>query len=432
MSNVAPPSLSSPTQQQHQQQAMMMRMMFSWPAALTLALVVYVTACSFLRFRRLRGLHARFKYPDRESLSRMTAEDAQAIVHTMSSWECPLFFDLALRYALFKTYAVDSVASLLVAVSDLARPRQAPKRYEDTEVIFTAFAQYHPSSPLLHQAVARMNWLHAPYIKSGKITNEDLVYVLYTAMVEPIRFFRLYEWRAMSEMEEAAQCTLWKNIGDMMEIDFASVLGKSRWTDSLEFRDDVTQWACRYEADHLRPGPEAERLGEVLIDLLLSAYPKIARPFGYQLVLVLLGERLRFAFGFPEPGVAVTAFAYSMLLLRKLFLRFLALPRRNPIKYLADGPNPKTGRIAHNRYLKEPWYTPTTWASRWGPTALATRAYGGLVPGDKPEMMPEGFRWEDLGPLGKMGKGAEEMATLGQRVSKVAGRKCPFSAAVGA
>ncbi len=143
-----------------------------------------------------------------------------------------------------------------------------------------------------------MNYLHAPYIKSGRITNEDLVYVLYTAMVEPIRFFRLFEWRAMSEMEEAAQCTLWKYVGDMMEIDYAAVLGKDRWADALEFRDDVTRWACKYEEVHVRPSPEVERLGEVLIDLLLSAYPQMARPLGYQLVLVLLGEKLRYAFRF--------------------------------------------------------------------------------------------------------------------------------------
>ncbi|KAJ6446654.1 C6 finger domain-containing protein [Purpureocillium lavendulum] len=405
----------------------------SWSAAFALALVAYASACSFLRFRRFKDIHGRFPYPDRASLSRMTNEDAQAIVHSMSSWECPLFFDLGLRYALFKTYAVDSIASLLVAVSDLAQPDQAPKRYEDTEIIFVAFAQFHPNSPLLHQAVGRMNYLHAPYIKSGKITNEDLVYVLYTAMVEPIRFFRLYEWRAMSEMEEAAQCTLWKYVGDMMEINYAAVLGKNQWRDALEFRDDVTRWACKYEEDHVRPSAEVERLGEVLIDLLLSAYPKAARPLGYQLVLVLLGEKLRYAFRLPEPGVAVTAFAYSLLLLRKLFLRFLALPRRNPLKYLSDAPDPKTGRMSHNRYLKEPWYTPATWSSRWGPVALATRAYGGIVPGDKPELKPEGFLWEDVGPRGKMGKGAEESANLGQRAGRpIQGRTSTTTAAPGA
>ena len=46
--------------------------------------------------------------------------------------------------------------------------------------------------------------------------------------------------------------------------------------------------------------------------------------------------------------------------------------------------------MAHTRYLKEPWYTPATWSARWG-------------------------------------KGADEAAELGQRVSRVAERKCPFS-----
>ncbi|PNY20893.1 Uncharacterized protein TCAP_07311 [Tolypocladium capitatum] len=400
-----------------------------WTVALGLVFITYATACSLLRFRRLNDIRSRYNFPDRASFSRMTHADAQAIVYDISSLEFPLLYDLALRYALFKTYAIENIAKLLVSVSDLAKSDQAPKRYEDTEVLFSCFSHFPPSSPLLHKAVARMNYLHAPYIKSDRILNQDLLYVLYTAMVEPIRFMRLYEWRSLTEMEVAAQATLWKCIGDMMGIDYATLLGKNEWNDAIEFMEDVTRWGCKYEDSYMLPLPEVQHLGTVLVDLLLSAYPKTVRPLGYQILLVILGERMRYAFGFPEPGVATSAFTYVLLLSRQIFIRYLSLPRFSRVRYVAD-PDPKTGRMHHTRYLKEPWYAPATRWARWGPVALVTRATGGMVPGDGgAEMKPEGFLFEDIGPRYKMGKGVEQMAQMEEQVRVVTTRtgSCPFA-----
>lgn len=47
-------------------------------------------------------MRRRFNYPDRESLSRMTNEDAQKIVHAVSVYEFPMLYDLSLKYAIFK------------------------------------------------------------------------------------------------------------------------------------------------------------------------------------------------------------------------------------------------------------------------------------------------------------------------------------------
>ncbi|POR38739.1 Uncharacterized protein TPAR_01053 [Tolypocladium paradoxum] len=420
----------------------------SWAVGFGLFFVAYATVCSVLRFRRLNDIRSRYNFPDRASFSRMTHADAQAIIYTVFSFEFPLFYDLALRYALFKTYAIENIAKLLVSVSDLAKSSQAPKRYEDTEIIFAwyislsilrsgtllmltllSFALFPPSSPLLHKAVARMNYLHAPYIKSKRILNQDLLYVLYTAMVEPIRFIRLYEWRSLTELEVAAQATLWKYIGDMMGIDYAEQLGKNEWNDSIEFMEDVTRWACKYEDSYMLPLPEVQHIGAVLVDLLLSAYPKTMRPLGYQMILVLMGEKMRYAFGFQEPGVAISALTYVLLLSRQIFIRYLALPRLSPMRYVAD-PDPKTGRMHHTHYLKEPWYTPATMWARWGPVAWVTRAAGGMIPGDGgAEMKPEGFLFEDLGPRCQMGQGYEETAQMEEQVRLVTTRTgtCPFS-----
>jgi hypothetical protein len=141
-----------------------------------------------------------------------------------------------------------------------------------------------------------MNFLHSPYIKTNKILNHDLLYVLWASMSEPVRFMRLYEWRELDPMEIAAVGQLWKYIGEMMEIDYKAELGKDQWKDGIEFMDDVTEWAMKYEDEAMKPLPESEQLGKVLIDLLLSAYPEAVGPMARSSVLVLMGDRLRHAF----------------------------------------------------------------------------------------------------------------------------------------
>lgn len=93
-------------------------------------------------------------------------------------------------------------------------------------------------------------------------------------------------------MELAALATLWKYIGEMMEIDYAEQLGKGEWKDGIEFMADVTRWALGYEDNHMRPVLEVQHMGKMLVDLLVCAYPKAMRPLGYQML------RMRYAFGY--------------------------------------------------------------------------------------------------------------------------------------
>ncbi len=75
-----------------------------------------------------------------------------------------------------------------------------------------------------------------------------------------------------------------------------------------------------------------------------------------------------------------TSAAYAALLIRRLFMRYLALPRLTSIVYISE-PDPKTGRIQHYEYLLEPYYQSPTFWNRWGPIALLTRLLGDTSPG---------------------------------------------------
>ncbi|OTA08042.1 hypothetical protein A9Z42_0089650 [Trichoderma parareesei] len=389
---------------------------------------LYAVLCSSLRFRRLRTMRKRLNYPDRESLSRMTNEDAQKIVYYLSIYEFPVLYDFSLRYAIFKTYAIDNIGNLLYRVSDLARPNEASKRYDDTQVLFAGYVNFPPGSEALAKSVARTNFLHQPYRQCGKISNGDMLYVLFESMHEPVRWMRLYEWREMADMEVAAIATLWKYIGEMMDIDYKAELGKDQWKDGIDFMDDVAAWAAEYENKHLGPSPDIAKLGQVLVELMLSAYPRFSRAPGYKILMVLMGERMRHAFGFTEPGIVESVIAYSLLLTRKLFIRYLCLPRIVPATFISE-PDPVTGRIKHYHFLKDPWYAPATFWARWGPEGLFRRACGLKVAGDGGEaMLPDGFLFEDIGPRNKMGKGVEETARLAKAAqSKVSASACPFA-----
>lgn len=166
----------------------------------------------------------------------------------------------------------------------------------DADCTSLSYAEFPPGSEYLAKSVARTNFLHAPYRQSGKISNADMLYVLFESMYQPVRFMRLYEWREMSDMEVAAVATFWKYIGEMMEIDYEAELGKKEWKDGIEFMEDVERWAIEYENKHLGPSPEIGKLGTVLVELLLSAYPKFSREPGYKILMVLMGERMRDAF----------------------------------------------------------------------------------------------------------------------------------------
>lgn len=74
----------------------------SWRTILIVSSVSYVALCSLLRFRRINNVRSRYNFPDRESLSRMSNQEAHEILKVIVYFEFPTFYDLALRFALFR------------------------------------------------------------------------------------------------------------------------------------------------------------------------------------------------------------------------------------------------------------------------------------------------------------------------------------------
>ncbi|ROV89131.1 hypothetical protein VSDG_08889 [Cytospora chrysosperma] len=385
--------------------------------------------CSVFRFKHEKAMLQRFGYINRASMAKMTNDDAQKILEDIMSYEFPLLYKVSLQYALFKTYSFSTVSTMLAATKSFSDATSAPKRYEDTTIIFAEFSLNPPTSERCITAIARMNHLHSPYKKAGKISNADMLYTLAVAVMEPIRFFRLYEWRALNDMEICAIGTFWKSIGDAMEIEYKGYLSKEAWTDGIEFVEDITRWAKGYEVEAMNPHPENRKLADALVGMLFFYVPASLRPFALQILTVLMGDRVREAFLYPEPGIFAAFVAFGLLNARRIIMRYFCLPRLGPKKFFSE-PDPDTGRIHHFDYLVTPYYNKPTFRARWGPMALFTRLCGGQIPGEA-ETLPEGFLATDLGPKNKMGKGAGDMETEKARMKKSRPSGCPFAAHFG-
>ena len=139
-----------------------------------------------------------------------------------------------------------------------------------------------------------MNFLHSRYRKSGKIKDDDLLYTLSTFALEPSKWINQYEWRSMTDLEMCACGTFWKNMGDAMEISYTKLSSSVKgWQDGLHWLNELKEWSDEYEKVHMVPADANKQLADAQIDNLLPKFPAKYRDPCKQMVVALLGDRLR-------------------------------------------------------------------------------------------------------------------------------------------
>ncbi|OBT64848.1 hypothetical protein VE03_06445 [Pseudogymnoascus sp. 23342-1-I1] len=358
----------------------------------------------------------------------MTNVEAQSIIKELAQLEFPIIFKISLQFALFKTYGIPTISDLLVATRMFSTPETASKRYEDTSVLIGEYLAHDPREERALKAIARMNYLHSPYVKSGKISNDDLLYTLSVFVSEPISWVGRFEWRRLTDLEICALATFWKSIGDAMEIDYAGRLKRSTWKDGIEFYEDLAEWAQLYEAKYMVPVASNKKTADELVPLLLFYVPRPLVPFSTQVIGVLMGERLRWAMMYPEPSLVVYAITYTILFLRRFVLRYLTFPRIFPLVEFSKK-DPKTGRYHHNNYQVHPYYVKPTFLNRWGATAWVTWMLGGILPGGKDgeKYYPQGYVMNEVGPDRKRGVGKEALEIWEEKIQHSRPSGCPFA-----
>lgn len=156
-----------------------------------------------------------------------------------------------------------------MATREFSTPENASKRYADTAVLIQEIMGHRPRSDRVFKAIARMNYIHSRYQRSGKISNEDLLYTLSVFITEPVTWVNKYEWRTLTEMEVCAISTFWKSVGDAMDIEYNGQLAHSDWSNGLDFYEDIKAWALSYEGRFMVPAPSNKTTADQLVPLLL-------------------------------------------------------------------------------------------------------------------------------------------------------------------
>jgi hypothetical protein len=238
--------------------------------------------------------------------------DHARIVHLDTCYEFPWDTTRALELALFRTFAVPSVAALLDSTGEFAS--RAQKRYDDTDLILSTIGEEGYDSAAGRRAIRRMNQIHGRF----EISNDDFLYVLSSFVFEPIRWNARFGWRPLIEAERMASFHFWIEVGRLMAI-----------RDIPDRFEEFERFNEEYERVHFARSPAAERVGAATRDMFLAWFPGLPKRFGAHAIYALMDDRLLAAFGFPQPPRAVRAGVESALRARARTVALLP-SRRKP------------------------------------------------------------------------------------------------------
>lgn len=238
--------------------------------------------------------------------------DAQRIVYLDACLEFPWDTQRSLELAFYRTFAVPSIAVLLDSTGEFTERSQ--KRYDDTQLLISAFSEFGYDSDFGKRAVRRMNRIHGGFA----IANDDFLYVLSTMVLEPIRWNARYGWRSLHEHERLATFHFWREVGRRMAI-----------TDIPETLDELDAFNVRFEGERFAYTPAGARVAAATRDMFLDWFPGVPKAAGRPFVYALLDEPLLDALGFPRPPAALRRAADSALRVRARIVRTLP-PRRRP------------------------------------------------------------------------------------------------------
>ena len=212
--------------------------------------------------------------------------DHLRVVYLDACYEFPFDFTRADEFALYRTFAVPSIAGLLERTGEFTRRTQ--RRYDDTKLIISELVEHGYDSERDRRAMRQMNRLHGRYA----ISNDDFLYVLSTFVFEPPRWMERYAYRPMVEQEKLALFYFWREVASRMNI-------KAMPDGMAEFE----RFNVEYEEGNFRYTEAGHRVASATRDLFLGWFlPLSLRPLGAPAVYALLDDSLLEALGFPRPS----------------------------------------------------------------------------------------------------------------------------------
>lgn len=239
--------------------------------------------------------------------------DHQRIVFLSMRLEFPFDTTRALELALFRTYCVPSISTLLDRTGEFGQ--RAQKRYDDTDILISELVDWGYDSERGRRAISRINALHGRF----QIANRDFLYVLSTFIYEPIRWNARFGWRTLCEEEKQAYYHFWREVGWRMNIE-----------DIPESYEAFESFNRDFEERHFRFSETNQRVGIATRELFVSWLPRPLAPLVRASIHALLDEPMLTAFGFPRPSRLMRWTVNSALRARAFALRFTPA-RRQPL-----------------------------------------------------------------------------------------------------
>ncbi|GAA1479694.1 oxygenase MpaB family protein [Gordonia sinesedis] len=263
------------------------------------------------------------RYAHRDDLSRIDPDtDPQAYAQRIASYEFPWGNTQALSFALFRTYAVPSIGELLYRTKQFTEHTQ--KRYDDTALLLDAPVEHGFADTTGRAAIRRINQMHGMY----DISNDDMLYVLATFVVCPVRWISDYEWRRLTDNEVIGLTNYYRTLGKHMAI-------KEIPHTYAEFERLLDE----YERAHFAYSPGARAVADATLDLLGTFPPfrHLPRWAVRRVSYALMDPPLRAAFRYPTPTAAERVLVRAGLKARGLAIRWFARPRTEPL-FVRDTP----------------------------------------------------------------------------------------------
>ncbi|GGF94434.1 peptidase [Rhodococcoides trifolii] len=263
------------------------------------------------------------RYALRDKTASLDPEtDYEEISRILATQEFPWDINQALSFALFRTYAVPSIGALLFATGEFTERVQ--KRYDDTGLILDAILEHGLTSDRGRSAVRRMNNMHGSY----DIPNSDMLYVLSTFVVMPVRWIEQYGWRSLTAHEITATTNYYRKMGALMGIkDIPSTV------------DDFADFMDSYEAEHFAYDAGARAVADSTLALLCTFPPNDKAPKRAIEVFSrsLMDDALLDAFRYRRPNRVVRFLSRRALTLRGKVVRFM--PVRATPMFARELPN---------------------------------------------------------------------------------------------
>lgn len=244
-------------------------------------------------------------------------KDFVEITRVLTAHEFPWDITQALSFALFRTYAVPGVGRLLADTRAFTHDTQ--KRYDDTALLLEAPFRSGFDSVEGKQAIRRINQMHNAY----DIPNHEMLYVLSTFVVVPVRWIEQYGKRPLTRGEVRATVNYYRHLGKHMAI-------KGMPDDYLGFAALMDD----YEAQHFAFDEGGRAVADSTLGLLNTFYPKQIAPLIDLFSRSVMDEPLRRAFRYEAPPRWVEKVARGGLKARGRLLR--TFPARAQPKLIED------------------------------------------------------------------------------------------------